>query len=528
LKRFNSGKIYIFFSNDKVTTKAKEKMTDIILFDSARKGGTGKSKIAFSSAVEMAQNYGKTLLVEADFTNPNYFSIYSNPNVKSRFIGYGAKGKEQLISERGQAIKEKEDLEEKLKKKKRAKAIDSLERKIIEKVHSINETGQALKEIEKLEKKDSYCWFKDNLDYLIKKKKNRDKVSDEIKDRIMSQIRVEKNYLNDAEIETEAERIIDAEVAKATMQAGIFKPHIEDYILNTKITDLDILMGKKNQNDLLNDLIYENMDALREDTANAENMLKDDFITSLENISQKYANIIIDGYAGHDYMTDKLFELSNKHIIIAESNEASAKSVYNNMYETINKIFESMINKNSAAASAIASKFNISMGNKTGLEVYKEIAKKAKDINAQIIRYESKKRNNEEIFEGEEGIYASFSTFRYELSSLIEESDKKINEMTSLCIVMNKIVPDFFGKQRGLAIENYNRMKKGLERYGIKALTPGFEKNYGGGIIYFYKNLSCIEDKKSAPMAYAKPRHEFSVQIKNLVNFIKSEDYLKN
>ena len=521
-------KIYIFFSNDKVTTKAKEKMADIILFDSARKGGTGKSKIAVSGAVMIAQNYGKTLLVEADFTNPNYFSIYSNQNVKSRFIRYGEKGKEQLISEKEQASREKEGLEEKLKKKKRAKAIDNLERKIIEKGHSINDMEHAIKEIEKLEKKDSYCWFKDNLDYIIKRKKNRDKINDEIKDRIMLQLRTEKNYLNGAEIEIEAERIIEEEVAKATMQSGVFKPHIEDYILNTKIIDLDILMGKKNQNDLLNDLIYENRSALKEDAANAENLLKDDFITSLENLSQKYKNIVIDGYAGHDYMTDKLFELSNKHVIIAENNEASAKSVYNNMYETINKIFESMINKNSAAASAIASKFNIPMNNKTGLEVYKEIAQRAKEINAQIIRYESKKRGNEEIFEGEEGIYTSFSKFRYELSSLIEESDKKIDELASLCIVMNKIVPDFFGKQRGLAIENYNRMKKGLERYGIKALTPGFEKNYGGGIIYFYKNLSCIEDKKSAPMAYAKPRHDFSIQIKNLVNFIKAEDYLKN
>lgn len=508
-----------------MTTKAKEKMTDIILFDSARKGGTGKSKLAVNSSVILAQKYGKTLLVETDFKNSNYFSTYSNPDVKPklRFIDYKIVEKENAVKEKAHALNEIKNLEKKASKNDsgRGKAlnkIDNLQRKI-------KEYEKTLDGIECLKVKNSYYWFKDSLNYMIEKEKIRSKIPAELRNQLALQISNTK-IIDEFTLEREIERIIDDQVGNAAMKAGILMPHLENYILHTKLDNLDILIGKKNQTDILKDLIENNRALLKESPSEIERILLNDFVIGVRNLSEKYSNIVIDEYASQEELTAPLFELSNKHVIVVDNDIASVKSVRYNLYETISEIFDSMINKNPAAL-AIASRYNIQTQNKTGIEVYKGILAKAKEINSQMVRYESKKSKNEEIFEGEEESYNLFSKLKYDIA-LMTGAEGKEKELASLCMVMNKVVPDFLGNMRGRAIGYYNWIKSELEKDGISVYTPGLKKNNDAGIIYFYRNLSDIENKKSQPVTYARPRHNFSVQIKNLVNFIKSGGCVKN
>jgi len=430
-------------------------MGQIIFFDSARKGGTGKSKISVNTAVTMAMDSQKILLIEADYTNPNYISTYK------QFL-------------------------------------------------------------ENDENKNSYEWFKDVMSHRAKKTAMKNRVHSELKKKLKEQLKAENPNLTDVDLEAKANSVIEEKTSKETEEYPKKEPQLENYVQKTKIDNMQVLIGKKNQNDLLEQIVLENKGIFRVNPIFIENRLKDDFIKNVRKLSKEYDSIIIDGYAGYDYLTRKLFGIADKHVMIAENNKASVESVYNNMYDTINKIFALMINRNPVAYD-ISEHYNISTANKTGIKIYDEVIEKAKEVHKELTDYELKKCRKEPISEAEEEIYQKFNTNKDIINALIEESNYRKDNLTTLCIVINKVNADIFGKQRDLAIKNYNSLKNGFQGYGIRAITPGIEKNSDAGIIYYYKDFY-KEDTEGMPLAYLNPNHDFSSQIKNLASFIKSDE----
>jgi hypothetical protein len=76
-------------------------------------------------------------------------------------------------------------------------------------------------------------------------------------------------------------------------------------------------------------------------------------------------------------------------------------------------------------------------------------------------------------------------------------------------IIVNKIIGgDSMDRPDGLAKRNSKLIKIGLEQRGTKV-------NFMG--IPFYSDLSITEDIRSMPIAYSKPRHQFSRHIEDLV-----------
>jgi hypothetical protein len=338
-------------------------MANIIHFDSAGEGKTGKSTIAVNTAAVLARDYGKTLLIETS-DNPGYMLTYSRPCVKKRLFDFD-------------------------------------------------------------ESKSLYAWNTSYIDFVSKKQCMRKEMENsparhDIMTKLMKEKRI--SIKSEEDMERAVEKEMDEEAARRVYEStGKGRPLVQDYAVGTN-AGFDIVAGRLNQKSMLEELIKS---YYPQNIAETDEMLKKSFAKEIKRLSSldgnDYKYIVVDGRMENDLLNSRMYEAADINIAVLDNSIKTAQSAYTCLPIKIKQIFREMTEKNPLFNMLLQEKSN------SEIEDFRKAAEKASQYCKIISLYESKRAKNEEILEDEENIYNRFSRARYDLGALINDKEKYEN-----------------------------------------------------------------------------------------------------